>query len=92
MGSTGSTTGREPRDRTTGGSGRRSPCRSPVGLSRREVEVLRVVAADKTNAEIATDLVIADKTVARHLSNVFSKLGVRSRTAADAFACERDLV
>lgn len=64
----------------------------PGGLSRREVEVLRLVAAGKSNSDIAAELVVADKTVARHLSNIFTKLDVHSRTAAAAFAFEHDLV
>jgi DNA-binding CsgD family transcriptional regulator len=66
--------------------------RRPGGLSPREVEVLRLVAAGKRNHEIAAELVIAEKTVARHLSNIFAKLDVGSRTAAAAFAYEHHLV
>lgn len=62
------------------------------GLSRRELEVLRLVAAGKSNREIATALVISEHTVARHLQNIFRKLGLSSRTAAAAFAFEHDLV
>jgi DNA-binding NarL/FixJ family response regulator len=62
------------------------------GLSRREVEVLRLVAAGKTNREIAASLVISEHTVARHLQNIFAKLGLSSRAAATAFAFEHDLV
>lgn len=65
---------------------------APAGLSAREVEVLRLVAAGRSNAEIANELVLAEKTVARHLSNIFAKLDVGSRTAAAAFAYEHDLV
>jgi len=64
----------------------------PGGLSQREVEVLRMVAAGKTNSEIAAELFVAEKTVARHLSNIFTKLDVRSRTAAAAFAYEHRLL
>lgn len=62
------------------------------GLTARELEVLRLVAAGKSNREIARALVISEHTVARHLQNVFAKLGVSSRTAASAFAYEHDLV
>jgi DNA-binding NarL/FixJ family response regulator len=62
------------------------------GLSAREVEVLRLVAAGKTNKEIASSLVVSEHTVARHVQNIFTKLGVSSRTAATAFAFEHELV
>jgi ATP/maltotriose-dependent transcriptional regulator MalT len=62
------------------------------GLSARELEVLRLVAAGKTNREIASELVVSEHTVARHVQNIFAKLGVSSRTAAAAFAFERKLV
>jgi DNA-binding CsgD family transcriptional regulator len=55
-------------------------------LSPRELEVLRLVAAGKSNQAIATELVISDRTVERHVSNIFLKLGVGSRTAAAAYA------
>ncbi len=64
----------------------------PGGLTTREVEVLRLVAAGKSNREIAADLVISEHTVARHLQNMFAKLGVSSRSGATAFAFEHDLV
>ena len=64
---------------------------APGGLTTREVEVLRLVAAGSSNARIAADLVLSEKTVARHLSNIFGKLNVTSRTAAAAFAHEHDL-
>jgi DNA-binding NarL/FixJ family response regulator len=62
------------------------------GLTARELEVLRLVAAGKSNREIASMLVISEHTVARHLQNIFAKLGLSSRTAASAFAFEHDLV
>jgi DNA-binding CsgD family transcriptional regulator len=62
------------------------------GLSARELEVLRLVAAGKTNRAIAADLVLSEKTVARHVSNIFAKLGVSSRAAATAHAYQHDLV
>jgi ATP/maltotriose-dependent transcriptional regulator MalT len=65
---------------------------SPGGLTARELEVLRLVATGCSNAEIAARLVLSEKTVARHLSNIFTKLAVGSRTAATAFAYEHRLV
>jgi DNA-binding NarL/FixJ family response regulator len=62
------------------------------GLTRRELAVLRLVAAGHSNREIASALVISEHTVARHVQNIFAKLGVSSRTAASAFAYEHDLV
>jgi DNA-binding NarL/FixJ family response regulator len=62
------------------------------GLSARELEVLRLVAAGHSNRKIAAELVISEHTVARHLQNIFTKLGVSSRTAATAFAFEHELV
>ncbi len=61
-------------------------------LTARELEVLRLVAAGRTNREIAAALVISERTVARHLQNIFAKLRVSSRTAAGAFAFEHNLV
>lgn len=68
------------------------PAEAPCGLSPREVEVLRLVAAGRNNAEIADQLVLSERTVARHMSNIFTKLDVGSRTAAAAFAYEHRLV
>ncbi|HLM19421.1 MAG TPA: response regulator transcription factor [Acidimicrobiia bacterium] len=62
------------------------------GLSPREVEVLDLVAAGRTNRDIAGELFVSEKTVARHVSNIFTKLGVSSRSAATAFAYEHGLV
>jgi DNA-binding NarL/FixJ family response regulator len=50
------------------------------------------VAAGKTNRSIAAELFLSEKTVARHLSNIFTKLGLPSRAAATAYAYEHDLV
>ncbi|MGH8977546.1 MAG: helix-turn-helix domain-containing protein, partial [Acidimicrobiia bacterium] len=68
---------------TAGGAG---------GLSARELEVLALVVTGMTNREIADRLFISDKTVARHVSNVFTKIGVSSRAAATAYAYEHGLV
>jgi DNA-binding CsgD family transcriptional regulator len=62
------------------------------GLTPRELQVLRLVATGKSNREIAGSLVISEHTVARRVQNIFTKLGVPSRTAAGAFAFEHDLV
>ena len=62
------------------------------GLTARELQVLRLVAAGKSNRAIAADLVISEHTVARHLQNIFAKLEVSSRSAATAFAFEHGLV
>ena len=67
------------------------PAGLPRGLTARQAEVLRLVAAGKSNREIATELVISEHTVARHLQNMFVKLDVSSRSAATAFAFEHDL-
>ena len=72
--------------------GQPRPSGETHGLSQRELEVLRLVAAGKSNREIASALVISEHTVARHLQNIFAKLGLSSRTAATAFAFENDLV
>ena len=63
-----------------------------AGLTAREIEVLRLVAAGKSNREIAAELYLSVKTVARHLSNIFYKIDVSSRTAATAFAYEHGLI
>ena len=62
------------------------------GLTAREVQVLRLVATGRTNRAIATELFLSEKTVARHVSNIFTKLGISSRAAATAYAYEHDLV
>ena len=64
----------------------------PGGLSAREVEVLRLVAAGRTNRQVAAELVLSEHTVARHLQNAFGKIGVSSRAAAAAYAVEQGLV
>jgi ATP/maltotriose-dependent transcriptional regulator MalT len=58
----------------------------PDGLSEREVEVLRLIAAGKSNAEIAAQLVLSVHTVIRHANHIFAKLGVANRTEAAAYA------
>jgi len=70
----------------------RSPDTSPDALTPRETEVLRLVATGKTNRAIAAHLFLSEKTVAHHVSNILGKLGLPSRSAATAYAYERDLV
>jgi DNA-binding CsgD family transcriptional regulator len=55
-------------------------------LTAREAEVLRLGAADKTDRQIAVDLVLSERTVERHLANVYAKLGISSRAGATTFA------
>lgn len=62
------------------------------GLTARELQVLRLVAAGETNKAIAAELVLSGRTVDRHVSNIFAKLGVSSRAAATAYAYEHQLV
>ena len=64
----------------------------PFGLTGRELEVLQLVAAGKSNRDIADRLFISEHTVARHLQNIFAKLAVSSRAAATAFAFSHQLV
>jgi predicted ATPase/DNA-binding CsgD family transcriptional regulator/transcriptional regulator with XRE-family HTH domain len=74
-----------------------SPERGPAGrrpgsVTEREADVLRLLVEGKTNQEIAAALVISDKTVKRHLDNIFARLGVSSRTAAATLAIRAGLV
>ena len=62
------------------------------GLTARELQVLRLLAAGKTNHAIATDLFLAEKTVDRHVTNIYTKLGVSSRAAATAYAYQHRLL
>ncbi|HEV2036298.1 MAG TPA: LuxR C-terminal-related transcriptional regulator [Candidatus Dormibacteraeota bacterium] len=74
--------------------GRLSPppvAKASGGLSEREVQVLRLIATGRSNRAIASHLVISEKTVARHVSNIFTKLGLSTRAAATAYAYEHGL-
>ena len=62
------------------------------GLTPRELQVLRLLAAGRTNKAIAAELVLSERTVDRHVSNIFTKLGVSSRSAATAYAYKQQLV
>lgn len=61
-------------------------------LTKREIEVLKLVAFGKTNRDVASELFISEKTVARHISNIFNKLDLSSRAAATAYAFKNQLV
>ena len=69
-----------------------APGRARRGGPGRRVEVVRRVATGRTNRVIAGELFLSEKTVARHLSHIFTKLGVSSRAAATAYAYQHDLV
>jgi DNA-binding NarL/FixJ family response regulator len=64
----------------------------PHRLSPRELQVLRLVAAGRTNKAIASELVLSEKTIDRHVSNILTKLDVPSRAAATAFAYQHHLI
>jgi DNA-binding CsgD family transcriptional regulator len=68
------------------------PARPDDGLSPREREVLVLLATGKTNRAIATDLFLSEKTIARHVSNIFAKLALSSRAEATAYAFRHGLV
>jgi DNA-binding NarL/FixJ family response regulator len=70
---------------------RQAESKATGGLSAREVQVLRLVATGKTNRAIADELSISEKTVARHVSNIFVKLSLSTRAAATAYAYQHDL-
>ena len=63
-----------------------APIPLPAGLTPREVEVLRLVAAGRSNRQIAQELALSESTVAKHLTSIFNKVGVDNRAAAAAFA------
>lgn len=63
-----------------------------AGLTNREVEILRLIATGATNREVADSLVISEGTVKNHLSNIFSRLGLRDRTQAVMYAREHGLL
>ena len=62
------------------------------GLTKRELQVLRLVAAGDTNKAIAVELFVSERTIERHLSNIFTKLDLSTRAAATAWAYEHDLI
>jgi DNA-binding NarL/FixJ family response regulator len=82
---------RDQRSRVETGVTQASNAAPQVGLSVREIEVLRLLAAGKSNAQIAAELVISQNTVIRHVSNIFAKIGVENRTEAASYAHRQGL-
>ena len=64
----------------------------PDGLTKREVEVLRLIAAGKSNREVATELVLSIRTVERHIFNIYSKINAHGRAAATSYAISHQLI
>ena len=71
---------------------RESVRRGPGGLSRRELEVLRLVAAGRTSHEIAAELFISTRTAEHHIANIYTKIGVSNRAAATRWAVTHRVV
>ena len=69
-----------------------APARHAGGSTPRELQVLRLVAAGKTNRAIAAELLLSEKTVERHVSSILTKLDVSSRAGATAYAYKHQLV
>ena len=67
-------------------------CRSPNGLTAREMEVLRLLAGGQTNQEIAANLVLSARTVERHIANLYRKIAARGRADATAYALRHNLL
>jgi len=63
----------------------------PDKLTGREVEVLRLIAAGRTNREISGDLVLSERTVARHITNIYGKIGAANKAEATAYAIRHNL-
>jgi DNA-binding NarL/FixJ family response regulator len=67
------------------------PTQRPAGLTQREIEVLCLIADGRSNKEVAAQLHLSAKTVSRHITNIYNKIGVTSRAAATAFVFEHHL-
>lgn len=66
-------------------------CPRPEGLTPREVDVLRLIAGGRTNREIAAELVLSPRTVGRHITNLYAKIGARGKADATAYALRHEL-
>ena len=75
-----------------GASGEARPARKNAGLTNRELEVLRLVAAGDSNQQIGETLSVSEHTIHRHIANIFNKLSVSSRAAAVAQGARRGLL
>ena len=71
---------------------RKPGARAAGGLTARELQLLRLVAAGQSNRSIAAELFLSERTVERHVSNILTKLGVSSRAAATAYAYQHQLI
>jgi DNA-binding NarL/FixJ family response regulator len=65
--------------------------RAPDGLTRREIEVLHLLARGLSNTQISDELVLSTRTVARHITNIYGKISVQNRSEATAYAIRHDL-
>ena len=83
--------GKKPTPMPTTPTGTTPPPTYPDGLTAREVEVLRLVAKGLTDIQVAEELVLSPRTVHTHLSSIYSKLGITSRSAATRYAIEHRL-
>jgi DNA-binding NarL/FixJ family response regulator len=83
---------RDPKPEASTKTTQPAPTGDTRGLSARELQVLRLLASGKTNRVIAAELFLSEKTVDRHVSNIFDKLDVSSRSAATAYAYEHGLI
>ncbi len=83
---------RKPDTEPQGGAGHRIRGRNPYGLTIRELTVLKLVVAGKTDKEIARDLVISPQTSQKHVSNILGKMDAASRTEAGVRAVREGLV
>jgi ATP/maltotriose-dependent transcriptional regulator MalT len=63
-----------------------------AGLTARELDVLRLIAAGRTNSEMSSELVLSVRTVARHITNIYAKIGARNRSEATAYAIHHGMV
>ena len=70
----------------------KSPTTYPAGLTAREVEVLRLVAQGLTNEQVAEQLIISPRTVNTHLTAIYGKIGISSRSVATRYAIEHYLI